>query len=349
MTAGEGGNSPSGCPLDSAGPTLVALMRRNFQRPRRDGSLPRLLHDKGHACLRGTFTVEVPSDPALRQGLFANPGSYPALVRFSNGFLADDRHPDSRGMAIKLTGVPGEVCDGAPAGQQDFLLIDSPRLPARDVAETLAYFQAVDGIREVTPLGLAAPSYLVPGFRPWRLRGHYLATMLSVAFGHLSNRSLSERIYHGIVPFRLGADGAMKIQCRPDAATAARHPRGRDLAERLRNALADGPIGFDFLIQPRQGEAESLELTGSPWTGAFHRVARLHLPQQPMAENAAAGDRIAFNPWNALRAHEPLGTINALRRTVYAASAGDRAGDLAFAPEGARAEGQAFKPPAGRV
>lgn len=323
-----------GCPLDAAGPALVALLRRNFQRPRPDASLPRLLHEKGHACLRGIFTVEPPADPSLRQGMFAVAGDYPALVRFSNGLLADDRHPDIRGMAIKLSGVPGEVCDSAPAGQQDFLLIDSPRLPARDVGETLDYLQAVDGLREATPQALAAPSYLMPGFRPWRLRGHYLATLLSVGLGHLRNRSLSERTYYGIVPFRLGAGGAMKFQCRPDAATAVCRPRGRDLAEKLRNALADGPLSFDFLIQPRQGEAESLELTGAPWTGAFHRVARLHLPQRQEAESGAADNGIAFSPWNSLRAHEPLGTINALRRTVYAASAGDRGGKPIFPPDG---------------
>lgn len=333
MTAKSDGTG-RGCPLAATGPALVDLLRRNFQRPRPDGSLPRLLHEKGHACLRGTFTVEPPADPALRQGLFAAAGEYPALVRFSNGFLADDRHPDSRGMAIKLSGVPGEVCDGAPAGQQDFLLIDSPRLPARDAWETVSYFQAVDGLREATTQALAAPSYLMPGLRPWRTRWHYLATILSVGLDHLRNRSLSDRTYHGIVPYRLGQGGAMKFQCRPDAATAARRPRGRDLAEKLRDALADGPLSFDFLIQPRQGESESLELTGAPWTGAFHRVARLHLPQWPTAESVAAGDRIAFGPWNALLAHQPLGTINDLRRTIYAASAGDRGGNPAFPPDG---------------
>ncbi len=326
----------SACPLDAVGDSFVAMMQRTFQRPRPDGSRPRILHDKAHACLTGTFTVVPPADPALRHGLFAQPGRYDALVRFSSGLLAEDRHPDSRGMAIKLRGVPGDVCDGAPDGQQDFLMINATTLPAATVPDSVAFFQALDGIKRVTPLRLMASSYLMPGFRPWRIRWDCLASMLSVALDHVRHRNLADMTYHSIVPYRLGDGGAMSFQCRPVSPAIKRRSRGRSFGERLQSRLDDGPILFDFLIRARQNDAESLELTGPPWTGPYHRVAQLALPPQSVRDTIDRGERVAFSPWNALRAHEPLGAINDLRRRIYAASASARGADATFPTDRAR-------------
>lgn len=318
------------CPLGAVGDTFVALMQRNFQRPRPDGSLPRILHDKAHACLNGTFTVESPADPTLRQGLFAAPGRYDAFVRFSSGLLAEDRHPDSRGLAIKLRGVPGEVCDGAPEGQQDFLMINATTLPAKTVDDSIAFFQALDGIKRVTPFSLIMSSYLMPGLRPWRIRWDCLKSMLSVAIEHARTPDLSRMVYHSILPYRFGPYGAMTFQCRPVPPATQPRARGRSFAEKLQSRLDDGPILFDFLVRLRRSDAESLELDGPAWTGPYQRVAQLTLPPQPVRDTIDRGERVAFSPWNALRAHEPLGSINDLRRRIYAASATARGADATF-------------------
>ena len=43
-------------------------------------------HVKGHGCMRAEFTVldDLPDD--LRHGVFGNPGTHPAMIRFSNAF-----------------------------------------------------------------------------------------------------------------------------------------------------------------------------------------------------------------------------------------------------------------------
>ena len=67
------------------------------------------VHAKGHGCAVGTFAV-LPGLPSkLAQGLFRQPNSYDAAVRFSNasGELQADSKPDGRGMAIKVLGVEG--------------------------------------------------------------------------------------------------------------------------------------------------------------------------------------------------------------------------------------------------
>ena len=104
------------CPLDATGDELVTIFHRTFQLPRPDGSLPRTFHELEHACLDAVFTVTPPADPALAAGLFARPGQYKALVRFSGGLLPDERLPDARGMAIAVSGIAGEVLqkNGSP-------------------------------------------------------------------------------------------------------------------------------------------------------------------------------------------------------------------------------------------
>ena len=69
------------------------------------------MHVKTHGYARGQFQV-LPNLPyELGQGLFANEGIYPAVVRFSNAAsqVQLDAIPDARGMAIKVLGVKGDL------------------------------------------------------------------------------------------------------------------------------------------------------------------------------------------------------------------------------------------------
>jgi len=69
------------------------------------------VHVKTHGYARGQFQV-LPNLPyELGQGLFADEGIYPAVVRFSNAASQAqlDAIPDGRGMAIKVLGVKGDL------------------------------------------------------------------------------------------------------------------------------------------------------------------------------------------------------------------------------------------------
>jgi hypothetical protein len=321
--------SGAGCPLDPATAEVLAVLRRTFQRPGPDGSITRQFHVKTHACLRGVFQVEPADDPALRHGLFATPGRYPAVARFSSSFFEDDRTADGRGLAIKLEGVEGEVCDGAPAGQQDFVLLDQPTQPFRTAADALALFRVLDG-RSMTPARLLAPGYTFPGWNPRRVRWHYLRLLLATGWGHARNRDLARSTFYSGTPYRLG-EGAARYVCRPAATSGRRRPaRGRDFRERLQNALDAGPLTFDFLLQPRVRADDRLDDAAQAWRSPLVRVGRLEIAPQAVEPGRPLGDRLSFSPWNCLSAHEPLGSVNALRRHAYAASAAARAADPAF-------------------
>jgi hypothetical protein len=319
---------PETCPVNPADrDELLAICRRTFQRPRADGSLARQFHGKTHACLRAILTIDPPDDPTLRHGLFAQAGRYPALVRFSNSFFDDDSHPDVRGMAIKLGGVAGAVCEGAPPGQQDFVLMNEATGPARDAAEAMHLFRALDGIRRVTAAAIMAPRYLFPSLLPWRVRWRYFAFLSISGLRHLLGRDLAQMTYNSVTPYRLG-DGATRFLVRPDAAAMARRPaRGRDLCARLQSVLDAGPIRFEFCLQARRLDGDPLDDARRAWKSPVRAVGVLEIPPQDAAAGVALGDRLTFSPWNCLAAHEPLGSVNGLRRAAYAASAENRGAD----------------------
>ena len=86
-------------------------------------------HAKAHGCVKARFTVLPDLDPALRQGVFSEPGkTWQAWMRLSNGnaYPQFDRVRDARGMAIKLLDVPGKKLLETPAsaGNQDFVMFN---------------------------------------------------------------------------------------------------------------------------------------------------------------------------------------------------------------------------------
>jgi hypothetical protein len=114
-----------------------------------------------------------------------------------------------------------------------------------------------------------------------------------------------------------------------------RYVGSRDL---LRHALmatlsADDAV-FDIAVQRRDASSAPVDDATVRWRESqwpFHRVAELRIPRQvfwpetgqPDAVQKATarmmmlGENMSFNPWHALAAHKPLGSINEARRRIY--------------------------------
>jgi hypothetical protein len=60
----------------------------------------------------------------------------------------------------------------------------------------------------------------------------------------------------------------------------------------------------------------------------FIKVAKITIPlpqtEVDSEENIAHCEKMAFTPWHSLVEHQPIGSINRLRKDVYAASAKHR-------------------------
>ncbi|HYD49737.1 MAG TPA: hypothetical protein VEB21_15380 [Terriglobales bacterium] len=321
-------SASSGCPFHDPASAISAIVRRTWQVPKADGSRGRPLHDKTHACLQGEFRVLPVAEERFRHGLFAEPGRYPARARFSSSLFHDDRQHDLRGLAIKLHGVTGEVCEGAPPGQQDFVLLNQSFFGPKDAADALSLFSKLDGGGPITAAKLFVPDFIFPRFSLRGIRWYYLKWLLLTPWTHWRFRDLDRYVYHSVTPYRLGEEG-IRYQVRP-AAGVRRRSRGRTFRERLQSVLDQGPLIFDFLVQPREGDDEPLDDASVTWKLPGYRVAQLEIPPQDVAATVPEGDKIAFSPWNCLKAHSPLGSINAARRLAYRDSANDRGGDARF-------------------
>ena len=105
---------------------IIKLMTEGMHAVReKTGENVRISHAKAFGLLQGELLVDKNLPPELAQGLFAQPGRYPVLVRLATapGEINDDSKMNTaRGMAIKVFNVQGPKVLGHSADTQDFVL-----------------------------------------------------------------------------------------------------------------------------------------------------------------------------------------------------------------------------------
>jgi catalase len=285
-------------------------------------------HAKAHGCVKAEVQVLDELDPALRHGVFSQPGHrWQAWMRLSNGnaYPQFDRARDARGMAIKLLEVPGEKLMKSPthAGEQDFVMFNHPVFFVRDVAEYRSNFAAqADGKKALAFLPSWDP-------RSWEIR-HLIIALKTLA---PAPESPVATTYNSIAPFKLGPHN-IKYRVVP----APQHCPPYQLPEQntalpnfLRNALYQQlsldrvPACFELQVQRQNPQHYMpIEDTSVEWDekiAPFESVARISVPAQDFdsREQNLFCDNLSFNPWHALPEHRPIGGINRLRQAVYEA------------------------------
>lgn len=297
----------------------------------RDGTLKRAQHPKHHGCAIATFTVRDGLPPGMNVGLFARPATYHALIRFSNGLRQDDRQPDAHGMAIKILDVPGDRLDPDPQhpGSFDVILIDHPVMFAQDLAQ---YRAANELIHDKIEINRSDSNWLFKKIAgAWETAealiegGRKLLGRIK-AFASQRPRSPLTSNYWSTTPYRLGNGQAVKYMAQP---VGAQDPEGlaedRDiLADALVEGLENGPARFVFGVHlQRDPVAHPVENATVRWWSEDEDPGGVDT-MVPLADIAitaldadAVAERIAFNPWNVLPDHRPLGGINRVRRAVY--------------------------------
>lgn len=283
--------------------------------------VPRGQHPKQHGCVKATFAVQDGLPEAYRHGIFREPRSYEALIRFSNGAEYDDTKADVHGMAIKLLGIEGEpVCDGAVGGPtQDFIMLDVPVFFIRNVADFVPF---MEDFRTLKSPGLSLGKMCV-----------LLKALFSPDYRFRMLRAARKKIdsplrvqYWSTTPYELGSV-AMKFSARPDFWTmpTMRISGGKD---RLRLAMSahlqSHEVRFDFLVQlqtdPVRMPIEDPTVAWDEEVSPYQAVATILIPPQEFEseEQMAFGENLTFTPWHALAEHRPLGGINRARKRVYA-------------------------------
>ncbi len=285
-------------------------------------------HAKAHGCVKAEVNVLADLDPALRQGVFAEPGkTWQAWMRLSNGnaYPQFDRVRDARGMAIKLLDVPGDklVPDPAHAREQDFVMFNHPVFFVRDVAEYKQNFAAqADGKKVLA---------FFPGWDPrtWEVR-HLITALKTLA---PAPASPVDTIYSSVAPYKFGPHN-IKYRVIPAPENCPAYqlpPQNTALPNFLRNALYQ-QLSLDrtpacFAIQVQRQNPDyymPIEDTSVEWSekiSPFETVATIRVAAQDFdgTEQNLFCDNLSFNPWHALPEHRPIGGINRLRKAVYEA------------------------------
>ncbi len=303
---------------------LINELARKVQIDYAAGTARRDAHPKAHGCVTATLALDARLPAELTGGIIQPSASYDAVVRFSNGSPdpnASDTNGDTRGMAIKLFGVPGDklLSDPGNPDAQDFILISSPFFFINSARNYTRFFQAVDS---GSLLRLAA----VPTYLGWQG---------SVNAFHMLRQKIANPLdtrYWSVVPSQLGeGEGrqAVKFSARPLDPTSSTIPTNADpnfLRAALVATLSKANYQMEFMIQRRGNTGLSVEDSIPEWPESeapFQRIGVLTIHQQTF--NTAARntycENLSFNPWHSLPAHRPLGMISRTRRVVYQAIA----------------------------
>ncbi|MFE9560028.1 catalase family protein [Streptomyces sp. NPDC006487] len=297
----------------------------------------RFAHAKPYGLLRAEVRVLPPADPAYAQGVFASPGRYPAVIRFSNGtghVRPDVRLGSACGMAIKMFGVAGQALTDEPAaGTMDYNLINNPVF----FANTARDYVVLARLFSELPDALADRSRRAPWLHAFLTRDgtlppeHWLWDELFAVLSQAGRPvpHLMHTEFWSMGALRHG-DHVAKVRVVP----AAENPAAPSLpvdplssAHPVREALFEDALSaehvFDLQVQLCTDlSTMPVENTSVPWPerlSPFVTVARIVVPAQNLSapDNLDRADALSFTPWRTPEEHRPVGQIQEVRRRVY--------------------------------
>ena len=292
--------------------SIKAFTRENWL----PGGAQRFGNTKTFGVVRGELTIPPDVPAPLRHGLFAQPGTYPAWVRFAGpGPYAPPDLEDygQCSVGIKVMGVPGDKLLAEETGTQDIILVTPAAFVTPDIAHNAVMQRWV---RAKAPLGYVLGAPLTRG----------LQFFMQMLYSPVHANPLEVQ-YYSNVPFLLGEGQAVQYSLRPrerGRTRIPRHPGENYLRDAMVGTLATGAWSFDLMVQvqtdPHRMPVENASVHWPERLSPYVPVARLTLPRQRFDSDAqlAFSDVLRYNPWHALPEHRPLGNSNRARRTMYA-------------------------------
>ena len=255
----------------------------------------------------------------LRHGIFAEPKTYRAWVRFSGPgpyVTPDIEDVGFMSISIKLLGVPGPKLMEEERHTQDFTCVSTPTFVTQDTKSN-AHLQkwSVKNAQLFHFLNLTQPHLL-----DLIMQGLWIKTQSSPF----------EAPYFSCVPYLLGEGQAMQYSVWPTSTTRTPIPRLplrppddylRDamvaaLAARRRHARLPGAGADRSASACRSRTTACSGPSGcrreSRWRRCGFRGSASIQPAQ-----IAFARRLSYNPWHCVPEHRPLGNQSRARRRMY--------------------------------
>lgn len=293
----------------------------------------RPVHAKSHGVVKARLEVLPDLPPAAAQGLFATPGTYEAILRFSTnpGDLLADNVSSPRGLATKVLGVEGEMLpSNAGQSSQDFVCVNADVFGAPGPKEFLKQLKGLDKTLEL-PEGLKHAVSASARIANEALRAVHVHVAALDQIGHPATHPLGET-YTTVAPLRHGnylAKFAFEPGGERTKAVKDEHidlGKGYNpLRDCIRDFFADGPGVWDVKVQLALADPDKFPIEKadvrwpveeSPWV----TVGRLTANQQESYSDARqvyVDERVNFSPWHGLAAHRPLGGVMRSRLRAY--------------------------------
>lgn len=312
---------------------MLSVARTTFAN---SGHAIRSVHAKSHGLLKAELEVPTGLPPQLAQGVFARPGRYPAVVRFSTipGDLLPDSVSTPRGVAIKLLGVEGNRLEGSEnATTQDFILVNAPTFPTKSTKAFLSNLKLIAATTdkmEAAKIALSATARAVDTVAK-AFGGS--ASPLRALGGEPPNNILGETFWSQL-PLRFG-DHIAKLQLVPFSPNLlALTGQPLDLGDGpnvIRQAMLDFFQTNTATWELRAQLATDLDDTSiadptvewkediTPFATVARITARAQLSWSK-PRSTAIDDGMGFSPWHGIEAHRPLGQMMRIRKLAYAAS-----------------------------
>jgi hypothetical protein len=300
------------------------------------GHALRAVHAKSHGLLEAKLIVSEGLPAHLAQGLFAHPGTYPVVMRYSTipGDLLKDSVSTPRGVAIKILGVEGPRLPGSEDdGTQDFVMVNGPAFAAPTAKKFLGTVKLLAGTTDKAPGLKQALSTALQGVeKAIEALGGKSATLITLG-GHPETNVLGETYYTQAAV--LFGDYIAKLSLAPSSAslkalTNAKvdlHDRPDGLREEVVKFFAANGGEWELKVQLCTDlEKMPVEDASVPWPedqSPYVTVARLVAEPQSAwntARSKVVDDGFMFSPWHGLASHRPLGNVMRARKAVYEAS-----------------------------
>jgi hypothetical protein len=282
------------------------------------GGFERGGNTKTHGIVRGEFIVHDGLPEKLRRGIFAQPKTYRAWVRFSGPGPYVTPDIDDVGfmsISIKLMGVPGPKLMDEEKFTQDMFGVSTPTFVTPD---TKANAQL-----QLESLKNAQIFYFVNLHRP------HILDFIMQGLWIKTQTSPFEAPYFSCVPYLLGEGQAMQYSVWPKSNKRSRVPqlpfRPPDdyLRDAMVAALSKGDVELDIRLQLQTDpHVMPIENNAVLWPERLSpriSVATLRLPRQTFNSPAqmAFARRLSYNPWHCIPEHRPLGNQSRARRRMY--------------------------------
>ncbi|WWD03729.1 hypothetical protein V865_001785 [Kwoniella europaea PYCC6329] len=283
-------------------------------------------HVKSLGFVKGTFTVNPSLPPYLRHGLFSEPGkSYNCIGRYANepSFILPDNTSAPRGFSLKVFDVHGDRLSPSPDGStnhgtQDFLFNNAPIVELTDLNTTIEIFELRTkyfGSPTKLQVELAKRNDRLKQFAPAMLPNEYVVG--STFYSQSSFKFGPYACKFSLIPIHSSQE-QYKNQTIPKDSSTTFH------RDHLREYYSANSTEYTFRVQscsdlstqPVEDASVEWKESLAPW----YDLATVKFDKQDTFSDERRvwwEDKIGLSPWDGLKDHRPLGSINRLRHKAY--------------------------------